>query len=184
MDHTIKPYNDINLLGIALTVKAPKGDNLMFHKAMELAKPGDVIAVDGEGSMDHALCGEIMFRYAMKKGIAGFIINGCIRDIEALKDMEFSVYAKGVQPKGPYKNGPGEINVPVSIGGQVVMPGDILVGDRDGVVAIRPEYALELYEKASAHNAMEIEKFDKIAKGTLNKSWIDEILIKGGCKFL
>ncbi len=184
MDYTIKPFNDVKLLGVALTVKAPLGDNLMFHKAIEMARPGDIIAVDGEGCMDHSLCGEIMYRTAKKKGIAGFLINGCIRDVEALNDLEFSVYAKGVQPKGPYKNGPGEINVPVAIGGQVVLPGDILVGDKDGVVVIRPSDAQELYEKASAHNSMEIDKLKKIEEGTLNKSWVDETLIKKGCEFL
>lgn len=184
MDESIKRFNNADLLGVALTVKAPLGDNLMFHKAIEMAKPGDVIAVDGEGCMDHSLCGEIMMRTAIKRGIAGFLINGCIRDVEALMDMDFSVYAKGVQPKGPYKNGPGEINVPICIGGQVVLPGDILVGDKDGVVVIRPDDAQELYEKASAHNEMEIEKLKKIEEGTLNKQWVDDTLIKKGCEFI
>lgn len=184
VDASIKPYNNVRLLGPALTVKVPLGDNLMFHKAMEMAQPGDIIAVDGEGCMDHSLCGEIMMRTAMKRGIAGFIVNGCIRDVEALRDMDFAVYAKGVQPKGPYKNGPGEINVPICIGGQAVLPGDILVGDADGVVVIRPADAADVYEKASKHHSMEAEKFRKIEEGTLDKSWIAETLTKKNCEII
>jgi RraA family protein len=184
VDATIKPFNDMRLLGTALTVKVPIGDNLMFHKALAMAGPGDIIAVDGEGSMDHSLCGELMMRTALKQGISGFLINGCIRDVEALRTMPFSVYAKGVQPKGPYKNGPGEINVPVCIGGQAVLPGDILVGDADGVVVIRPADADAVYANAIKHNQMEVEKFKMIEAGTLDKSWIDETLAKKGCEII
>jgi len=112
VDSYIKPFNHVGLLGTAFTVKAPLGDNLMFHKAIDMAQPGDIIVVDGEADMNHSLCGEIMFRYAMSRGIAGFLIDGCIRDAASLKDLDFSVYARGVNPKGPYKNGPGEINIP------------------------------------------------------------------------
>lgn len=184
VDASIRPYNGLRLLGPALTVKTPLGDNLMFHKALDMAEPGDVIAVDGEGCMDHSLCGELMMRTAVKRGIAGFLINGCIRDVEALRDLPLSVYAKGVQPKGPYKNGPGEINVPICIGGQAVLPGDILVGDADGVVVIRPADALDVFEKASKHNAMEVGKKRDIDAGTLDKSWIGEALSKKGCEII
>ena len=180
----IRPYNKVPLLGTALTVKAPLGDNLMFHKAISMAEPGDIIAVDGEGCLDHSLCGEIMMREAIKRGIAGFLVDGCIRDVEALERLQLSVYARGVQPKGPYKNGPGEINVPVCIGGQVVLPGDILVGDADGVVVIRPDDLDDVYEKARKHHAMEEGKFEKIEQGVFNKPWVDESLAKQGCEIL
>ncbi len=180
----IKPYNSIPLLGTAITVKAPLGDNLMFHKAIGMAQPGDIIAVDGEGCIDHSLCGEIMMREAIQRGIAGFLIDGCIRDVEALRDLNLSVYARGVQPKGPYKNGPGEINVPVCIGGQVVLPGDILVGDTDGVVVIRPADAEEVSMKAKKHHEMEEGKFRNIEEGTLNKSWVDQTLTRLGCEII
>lgn len=184
IDHAIRPFNKVNLLGVALTVKVPLGDNLMFHKAIEMAMPGDIIVVDGEGCMDHSLCGEILYRTAMKKGIAGFLIDGVIRDVESLETLDFSVYAKGVQPKGPYKNGPGEINVPIAIGGQVIMPGDIIIGDQDGVIAIRPHEAESILKLALAHNEMEVVKFKKIKEGKLNKSWVDETLKAKGCTFL
>ncbi|MEL7554776.1 MAG: RraA family protein [bacterium] len=184
LHESVKPYNKVRLLGPAFTVKVPLGDNLMFHKALDMAQPGDIIAVDGEGSMDHSLCGEIMMRTAIKRGIAGFLVGGCIRDVESLADMPLAVFAQGVQPKGPYKNGPGEINVPISIGGQAILPGDILIGDADGVVVIRPVDAADVLAKALKHNAMEVEKFRKIENGSLDKSWVDETLAKKGCELI
>lgn len=184
LDARVRPYNKVRLLGPAFTVKVPLGDNLMFHKALDMAQPGDIVAVDGEGCMDHSLCGEIMMRTAIKRGIAGFLIGGCIRDVESLVDMPLAVYALGVQPKGPYKNGPGEINVPISIGGQAILPGDLLVGDSDGVVVIRKADAPDVLAKALKHNAMEIGKFRKIEEGTLDKSWVDETLAKKGCELV
>ncbi|TXT47495.1 MAG: dimethylmenaquinone methyltransferase [Spirochaetes bacterium] len=184
LDTRVKPYNSVRLLGPAFTVKVPLGDNLMFHKALDMAQPGDIIAVDGEGCMDHSLCGEIMMRTAVKRGIAGFLIGGCIRDVEALAGLPLAVYAMGVQPKGPYKNGPGEINVPIAIGGQAILPGDLLVGDADGVVVIRAADAAEVLAKALKHFAMEEDKFRKIEEGTLDKSWVDETLAKKGCELV
>jgi RraA family protein len=184
LDKGVKPYNRIRLLGPAFTVKVPLGDNLMFHKALDMAQPGDIIAVDGEGCMDHSLCGEIMMRTAIKRGIAGFLIGGCIRDVEALANLPLAVFALGVQPKGPYKNGPGEINVPIAIGGQAILPGDLLVGDPDGVVVIRAADAPEVLAKALKHFAMEEDKFRKIEEGTLDKSWVDETLAKKGCELV
>lgn len=184
VDTAIKPYNKMKMVGSAVTVKAAMGDNLMFHKAMDMAGEGDIIVVDGEGCMNHSICGEIMMRYAMSRGIEGFIIDGCIRDVEALQELEFSVYARGVQPKGPYKNGPGEINVPVSIGGQVVNPGDILCCDMDGIVVIKPSDAEYVLEKAMKHNEDEKVKFEKIAKGELNKTWVDKELAEKGCEII
>lgn len=155
MRPNIVPFNDKPLLGVAFTVKAAAGDNLMLHKALDLAKPGDIIVVDGEGENTHALMGEMMLDYAVKRGIGGFVIDGMVRDGNALRNAPIPFYAIGLTPQGPYKNGPGEINVPISCGGQVVFPGDILVGDEDGIVVIRPEYAAELAAEAAAKHAGE-----------------------------
>ncbi len=184
VDTYIKPYNDVKLLGPAFTVHAPLGDNLMFHKALDMAQPGDIIVVCGEGDMCHSLCGEIMFTYAMSRGIGGFLIDGLIRDAASLKEKNFPVYARGVNPNGPYKNGPGEINVPVSCGGQVIRPGDIIVGDSDGVVVIRPEDAEELLKKAVAFNQNEVRIFEQIKNGTFDRSWIDKTLKEKGCEII
>ncbi len=174
MRHEIKPFNDIPLLGVAFTVKAPAGDNLVLQKALDLAKPGDIIVVDGEGCKDRSLMGEMMVDYAARRGIKGFIIDGAVRDATALKNASIPMYAIAVTPQGPYKNGPGEINVPIACGGQVVFPGDILVGDEDGIVVIRPQYAEELLELATKKHKEEV---DELAK-RIEKNSIDEMVAK------
>lgn len=184
IDTAIRPLNKVRLIGSALTVKVAPNDNLFFHKAIDMAQPGDVIVVDGEGSTSHSLCGEIMYRYAMSRGIRGFIIDGVVRDCESLDELPFAVYARGVQPKGPYKNGPGEINVPVAIGGIVVEPGDLVLGDRDGVVVIKKADAHEMLEKGKVHNAMEVKTFEDIAAGRLNRDWVDQTLAKINCEII
>ena len=166
----LKPYNKAPLLGTAFTVRVPAGNNLMFNRAIDLAEPGDVIVVDGGGYMERALCGEIMMSYAKKRGIAGFVINGCIRDVEAAAQMDFPVYALGQNPNGPLKNGPGEINTPVVCGGMAILPGDILVGDTDGLVVIRPEDAKEVAQKASKQNADEKKILEAIQEERCDRS--------------
>lgn len=141
------------LLGTAVTVKVPDGDNVFVHKALDIAEEGDILVIDGNGCTSRSLMGEIMFTYAKNKGISGIIVDGAIRDSDSLDELDIPVYAAAITPQGPYKNGPGEINVPVSCGGQVVFPGDILVGDADGVVVIRKEEALKIADLVR-------EKFD------------------------
>ena len=147
VDGAIRPVNKAKLLGPAFTVKVPEGDNLMFHKAMDMAQPGDVIVIDAGGDPKRAIFGALMINYCQARGLAGVIVDGAIRDYDSLSQMDMPVYAKGVTPNGPYKNGPGEINVPVVIGGKIIRPGDILVGAQDGLVVIPPEQAEELIDK-------------------------------------
>ena len=180
----IKPVNNVPLLGTAFTVKARVADNLMIHKAIDMAQPGEIIVVDVQGDLSNAVTGEIMIRQAMKKGISGVIIDGAIRDLEALQKLPIPVYAAGVQPTGPYKDGPGEINVPICCGGIVVKPGDILVGDADGIVVIDPQDAPEILEKAKEKFAQEQEKFKAIEDGTMDRSWVDKSLEKLGCEIV
>ncbi|MCL2368491.1 MAG: RraA family protein [Oscillospiraceae bacterium] len=176
----IVPFTEVPLLGTAITVKAAPNDNLMFHKAIDMAQPGDVIVVDGEASLAHSLCGDIMYTYAKQKGIVGFVVDGCIRDVDSLEALAFPVYARGVQPKGPYKNGPGEVNVPISCGGIVVHPGDIVYGDADGVVVIREADAPALIELSRKHVAMEEGIFEGIRTGTINREWVEKTLLANG----
>ena len=124
------------LAGPAFTVKTRPGDNLMVHKAIDIAEPGDVIAVDGGGDLTNSLIGEMMAAQAERRGIAGIVIYGAIRDHDTLQAGTFPVYAAGVTHRGPYKDGPGEINVPIAIDGMVIAPGDLIVGDGDGVVCV------------------------------------------------
>ncbi|MER3114049.1 RraA family protein [Bacillus altitudinis] len=180
----IVPFNKKTLLGIAFTVKVPEGDNLMFHKAMDMAQPGDVIMIDAGGDTNRAIFGELMISYCQSRGIAGVVIDGSVRDAEALGEMNIPVYAKGITPNGPYKNGPGEINTPISIGGKVVCPGDIVVGDQDGVVIIKPEYARDLAEQTSHVSEKEASIMEKIKKeGIYNRPWVDEKLKEIGCEY-
>lgn len=168
----IRPMNRAPLLGVAFTVKAPAGDNLFLHRALDLAKPGDILVVDGAGYTGRALCGELMFTYAQSRGIGGIVVDGAIRDSYEASEMDWPIYARGVIADGPYKNGPGEINVPVSIGGRVIFPGDILVGDADGVIAIRPSEAATVAEAARQQHQRETETLRKTREGTLKKEWV------------
>jgi RraA family protein len=185
MDARINPLNAEPLLGTAFTVKARTGDNLVFHYALDAALPGDVIVVQGEGDLSHALAGELMMSWAEHRKLAGVVVDGAMRDLEAIREMKMPVYAAGIQPKGPFKQGPGEINVPISCGGIVVHPGDIVVGDQDGVVVIRPEDAPEILKKAQKKQAAEEASREAIQNGTWNRSsYTREALQKLGCEFI
>lgn len=170
------------LAGPALTVRVPPGDNLMVHKAIDMCRPGDVIVVDAGGITAQAIIGEIMSLLAETRGAAGMVIDGAIRDAGAIAASAFPVYARGVTHRGPYKNGPGEINVPVSIGGLVVRPGDIVVGDEDGLLAIAPDEAPQLAEAAAAYARKEEDILAAIRAGALDRSWVDATLEQKGCK--
>ena len=181
----ITPVNNVRLTGTAYTVRVPAGDNLLFYYAIDNAKPGDVIVVDGGGFEERALCGEIMATYAAKRGIAGFVINGAIRDKVELSGMNFPVFAKAACPNGPYKNGPGEINVPVNIGGRIVCPGDILVGDGNGLVVVHPEDAEKVL--ASAHTVMKKEAcmMQEIEEqGKMSLGWMYEKITNDQCSIV
>ncbi|MBM7570212.1 RraA family protein [Aquibacillus albus] len=180
----LKPFHKTGkLTGVALTVKTRPGDNLMVHKAIDIAEPGDVLVVDAGGDLTNAIIGEIMLELSKKQGIAGYVINGSIRDSLAFMEGDFPVYAKGVTHRGPYKDGPGEINVPVSIGGMVVNPGDLILGDEDGVVVVNYEDAEEILSKVKAQAKKEEEIFKSIKEGTVDRSWVDQTLKDKGCEF-
>jgi RraA family protein len=180
----IKSLNSVPLLGTAFTVKARVGDNLMLHKAIDMAQPGEVIVVDVQGDLTNSVTGEIMMRQAVKRGISGVVVDGAVRDADALRNLNMPIYAAGIQPNGPYKDGPGEINVPVCCGGIVVKPGDILVGDADGIVVIDPQDAPNILEKAREKYKQEQIKFKSIEEGTMDRSWVDKTLVKLGCDFV
>jgi len=185
MDARIKPLNAAPLLGTAFTVRARSGDNLMFHYALDAALPGDVLVIQGEGDLSQSLAGELMMSWAIQRKLAGVVVDGAMRDLEAIREMTMPVYAAGIQPKGPYKQGPGEVNVTISCGGIVVRPGDILVGDPDGVVVIRPEDAPEILKKALKKQASEEKSREAIRNGNPDRSaYSEEVLRKLGCEFI
>ena len=186
VDTAIEPIGKGQLLGTAFTIRVPQGDNLMFHAAMDLAKPGDVIVIDAGGFTDRAIFGELMATYCKVRGIKGIVCDGAIRDRGGLAAMEdFPVYARSATPNGPYKNGPGEINVPVVIGGKVVHPGDIIVGDDDGVIIIDPAVADEIADATLAVEKKEADIMKHILEdGTYIRSWVDEKLKEIGCEII
>lgn len=169
------------LAGPALTVKTRPGDNLMIHKSLDMAQPGDVIVVDGGGDLTNALIGELMTAYAQSRGIAGFLINGAIRDLDVIGAGDFPVYAAGVTHRGPYKDGPGEINVPVAIDGMVIRAGDLILGDADGVLCVPIEHAEQVLTAACAKLEAEKKTLQDIAAGQLDTSWVDATLRRIGC---
>jgi len=187
VDSAIKPvgYKGI-MVGTAFTIRVPQGDNLMFHAAMDLAKSGDIIMIDAGGFENRAIFGELMATYCRSRGIKGIICDGAIRDSGGIAAMEgFSVYARAASPNGPYKNGPGEINVPVTIGGKTVFPGDIVVADDDGIVIVRPDQAEEI---AAATNKVQDKEADImkhiLEDGTYIRPWVDEKLTEIGCEYV
>ena len=161
------------MAGTAVTVRTRGGDNLAIHRAFDFCRPGDVLVIDGGGEVGQALMGEIMATYAESLGVQGLVIDGAIRDVGAIRARDFPVYARGVTHRGPYKNGPGEINVPVVVGGMVVHPGDVVVGDDDGVLAIAPEDAAAVMEAARRQGEKEAAALRSIAEGRFDRTWID-----------
>ena len=164
------------ILGRAFTVRTRPGDNLLVHKAIDTAEPGDIIVVDAGGEMRNAIIGEIMAGWAAHRKLGGFVIDGAVRDTETLSAGELPIYARGSAHRGPYKDGPGELNVPVTIDGMVVMPGDLIVGDADGLLAIRPDEAEAIAVKVRAIEAAEAKILQSIAAGTLDRNWVDASL--------
>lgn len=170
-----------SLAGPALTVKCRPGDNLMIHKALMLVQPGDVIVVDAGGDLTNALFGELMVATAVKAGVAGVVLNGAVRDSEEIGQGDFPLYAAGITHRGPYKDGPGEINVPIAIDGMVIHPGDLVVGDADGLLCVPYDEVDEIL--AATHKKMAAEKkmMADINSGVLDKSWVDTALQNLGC---
>jgi regulator of RNase E activity RraA len=153
------------------------------HKALDTARPGDVIVVDAGGFADQAIIGELMMSRAKQRGIAGIVIWGAIRDSAEIGAGSYPVYACGVTHRGPYKDGPGEINVPIAIGGMPVNPGDIIVGDADGLVAVPQELAEQVLASAKAIVAKETAAMKQIQAGTVDRGWVDQALKAKGYKF-
>lgn len=146
------------LAGPAYTVWTRPGDNLYIHKALDDAQPGDVIVINGGGDESRALIGDLIGIRAKSLGIAGFVIDGAVRDADALAACGLPVFARSVTPAGPYKFGPGRLQLPVAIAGVVVAPGDFVVADADGVVVVRRDEAEKVLVEAERIEANEIEK--------------------------
>ena len=169
------------MAGPALTIKTRPGDNLMIHKALQLAVPGDILVVDGGGDLTNALIGEIMTGDAILQKLGGIVINGAIRDADWIAERDVPVFAAVVTHRGPYKDGPGEINVPIAIDGMVIEPGDLVIGDGDGLLCVPFDQVESLLAAAHAKQEVEAKMVADIEAGTLDRSWVDATLTRLNC---
>lgn len=180
---SIRPMHDgSRMAGPAVTIKCRPGDNLMLHKALEMAQPGDVIVVDAGGDLTNAITGEIMMGVAKDRGFAGVVINGSIRDSDVIAKDSFPVFAAGVTHRGPYKDGPGEMNVPIAIDGMVIEAGDLIIGDADGILCVPFEQAEHILASAQAKQVAEVKMIAEFKSGAYDASWVDAKLQAMGCE--
>jgi regulator of RNase E activity RraA len=168
------------LVGTAVTVKLRSGDNLLTYKALSMMQPGHVLVVDAGGVTSNAIVGELLMLYAQQRGCAGFVIDGAFRDSAAFAQADFPCFARSVTHRGPYKTGPGTINLPVSIGGQVIEPGDVIVGDEDGLVSF-PFEELDIVLAAAEKSRLNEQAIrDEIATGAVHQSWMEKMFKANG----
>lgn len=168
---------NMKLIGPACTVKVYPGDNLMVHKSLDILEAGDVVVVDTSASTMTAVLGDLVSTKARHRGAAGFLVDGLIRDLPGIQALgDFPVFARGVTPIGPLHRGPGEINYPISAGGIVVNPGDVIIGDANGVVVVPRDICDELLDRVTAKAAAESDYTSAVARGEFNNGWVDALL--------
>jgi regulator of RNase E activity RraA len=176
MDAGIVSRTGLPLCGVAVTVSARPGDNLMVHKALEVAGPGDIVVVSTHGNTTSSVFGELMGHTAVGAGLGGIVVDGAIRDVDGLKGLGLPAYSRAVSPGSCDKDGPGEINVPIACGNTVVMPGDVVVADEDGVAVVPRDDAQAVLDRVRALEERERARIREIEQGALFKAEIDEAL--------
>ena len=172
------------LCGPACTVKVFPGDNLMVHKSLDVARPGDVIVVDAGGATTNAVLGDLISAKAKHRGIAGFVVDGLVRDLPSIVELDFPVFARGTTPIGPLHRGPGEINYPICCGGIVVNPGDLIVADDAGVIVVPREIAPELLQRLKQHQEANRTYFEAVGRGEFSNQWVDRVLDQHHCPII
>lgn len=171
----------LRLSGVAVTARVFPGDNLMVHKAMDVARPGDVIVVDTSSSLLTAVLGDMICTKAHHRGIAGFVVDGLIRDLDGIMELgTMPVFARGTTPIGPLHRGPGEVNHPVACGGVVVHPGDLVVGDADGVVVVPRDVAPTVLADLEDGAERATRYAAAVRRGDFSNDWVDRVLVDGG----
>lgn len=176
-------YSGSRMVGPAITVRTRPGDNLMVHKALDIAEPGDVVVVDAGGDLTNAIIGELMVAHAKQRQLGGIVIFGSIRDSAELLAGDFPVFAAGVTHRGPYKDGPGEVNTAIGISGLVIEPGDLVLGDADGFLSVGQNLVADVYAAASQKHDAETRQMEAIGRGENDRRWVDAALTKAGCVF-
>lgn len=171
------------LCGPACTVKVFPGDNLMVHKALDIAKPGDIVVVDGSGSgtRTNALIGDIICTKARHRGIQGFVIDGLIRDLPAIEELGYPVFARGTTAIGPLHRGPGEINFPIACGGTVVNPGDVIIADEAGMVSVPRDIVASVVDILTCQQDVNRSYLAAVQRGEFSNEWVDNLLAQHDC---
>lgn len=180
MDPGIRSRSGLSLCGLAVTVLCRPADNLMVHKALEIAKPGDVVVVATCGNTTSAVFGELMCHTAVARKLGGIVVDGAIRDVDAVARLGFPAYSRSVSPGGCDKDGPGEINVPIACGNTVVLPGDIVVGDEGGIAVVPRDHAEQVLRLVGELMSRESARIAEIEGGVLFKTEIDDTLRRKG----
>jgi len=182
--HPIVPTADGSpLVGPACTVKVFPGDNLMIHAALDHANPGDVVVVDTAGSSTNAVLGDMVTAKSKARGIAGFVVDGLVRDVDAMTDIGLPVFARGVTPRGPLHRGPGELNFAISCGGVSIDPGDIVVAGADGVVIVPFDCASAVAGRLESKAAAEADYVAAVHRGDFSNQWVADMLSDHGCEY-
>lgn len=184
MNSAIKALSpSMRCAGPAVTVEVHAGDNLMIHAALKVVKPGDVLVINGRGDLNHGIWGGLVTAMARRIGVAGVVVDAAVRDSAELIDSGLAVFARGVNPTGGGKDGPGQVNMPTSCGGVIVQPGDIVVGDGDGVIVVPAAQAAEAARLAAQCEASEAKRVDAIENGPLEgmyPAWLVSVLREKG----
>lgn len=176
---------DTRIVGSACTVKTFPGDNLMVHKVLDIAKPGDIVVIAAGGSSSaNAVLGDIVATKAKHRKIAGFIIDGLVRDLPGIVAVGMPVFARGTTPIGPLHRGPGEINYSIACGGVVVNPGDIIVADSTGIVVVPKGVAADLLDRLNANKAASATYLENVQRGDFSNDWVDTILDDIDCSII
>ena len=185
MDYRIKPLNpDWLFVGVAFTVRARPVDNLILYKALDLVGPGDVLVITSDGFTNASVLGDLVCAIAKSKGVAAIVADGLVRDAAGIREIGLPVFALGISPNSPYKDGPGEINFPISCGGLPIYPGDVIVGDEDGVVVVARGDVPTVLKELQKVGAKEREMKGKIKAGWTLPEWIDEALSMKGVQLI
>ncbi len=164
------------LIGPACTVRVYPGDNLMVHKSLDIAKPGDVVVIDAHGSRLNAVLGDMISTKARHRGIAGFVVDGYVRDLDDIRALGFPIFARGATPIGPLHRGPGEINYPICCGGVVVDPGDLIVADGSGIVVVPQSHIMQVYRSLVDYLETSADYRRSLKAGTFSNAWVDDVL--------
>jgi RraA family protein len=170
--------------GPACTVKVFPGDNLMVHKSLDVLEQGDVVVVDAGGSEHNAVLGDLISTKARHRGAQGFVVDGFVRDLPNIQELDLPVFARGITPIGPLHRGPGEINFAVCCGGVVVNAGDVVVGDAMGVVVVPREIAGDLLDRLREHEAAQAAYLEGVKRGVFSNEWVDQILTNLECPLI